>query len=324
MMSCSVDTEVSKRLAHRRVSLYAHDAGGASVLAALASRLENVALTLHSSGPAGRVFGNSGLAECLHDCTCSPDVVLTATSWKSRHETNAWRMARARGIATYVVLDHWSNYAQRFIRDGVQVMPDELWVTDPWAYELALQECPNVPLRLVPAHYREDFALSIRSARVARRSLQAPSEELRVLLLGETLQAVEHEKTYQIAQVFPDELDMVRVTLEAIRLVPGDVRLRIRPHPTQGTGFYESAASNADEVHIEFSRRGATLVEDLAWADLCVGASTMAMVHALDGGVPVVQAFPRSKIRSPLPMAFPVLEGLDQESLLGFRRRSGA
>ena len=55
--------------------------------------------------------------------------------------------ANERAIA---FLDHWTNYPERFLRKGIQHLPDELWVGDEDTERLARADFPNVPIRLVP------------------------------------------------------------------------------------------------------------------------------------------------------------------------------
>ena len=35
------------------------------------------------------------------------------------------------------VIDHWINYKKRFFRNNKIFFPDELWVTDNYAYKIA-------------------------------------------------------------------------------------------------------------------------------------------------------------------------------------------
>ena len=58
-----------------------------------------------------------GLAVC--------DEVLCGSSWRSDMEWRAIKSGRQLGKKVTVFLNHWINYQERFIRNGVQHLPDE-------------------------------------------------------------------------------------------------------------------------------------------------------------------------------------------------------
>ena len=51
---------------------------------------------------------------------------------------------------TVAVIDHWVHYEARFQRDGLRVLPDEIWVCDAEAYALAQASFPGHDIRLQP------------------------------------------------------------------------------------------------------------------------------------------------------------------------------
>ena len=51
------------------------------------------------------------------------------------------------------MLDHWVNYPMRFERQGARVLPDEAWVTDDWAADLARRCFPGLAVRQKPNAY---------------------------------------------------------------------------------------------------------------------------------------------------------------------------
>jgi hypothetical protein len=75
------------------------------------------------------------------------DFVLCGSSAKSPVEIWAWRMAQNEGTPTAVYLDHWKNYAKRFVsEDGTFSLPDEVWVTDGYGYAIAKHELPDAKI----------------------------------------------------------------------------------------------------------------------------------------------------------------------------------
>ena len=61
---------------------------------------------------------------------CSVELVLKA-------KKIARDLAKQKGISTIGVIDHWVNYKERFVLNGVELLSDEIWVTDDEALILA-------------------------------------------------------------------------------------------------------------------------------------------------------------------------------------------
>jgi len=51
------------------------------------------------------------------------------------------------------VIDHWVNYKQRFEREGSIVLPNEIWVSDPYAYEIAKNLFAGISVVELPNTY---------------------------------------------------------------------------------------------------------------------------------------------------------------------------
>ena len=63
--------------------------------------------------------------------------LLTGAGWASNLEHDARRLASVARIPSIAVIDHWVNYTQRVEREGVVILPEEIWVSDPYAAEIA-------------------------------------------------------------------------------------------------------------------------------------------------------------------------------------------
>ena len=102
-------------------------------------------------GPAVGIFQRK-LGHCdllgLNKAVEQSDWLLCGTSWASGLERNAIKMARLVGKKTVAFLDHWVNYHERFQVDGVCCYPDEIWVGDQYAYDLAEKIFSDVPILL--------------------------------------------------------------------------------------------------------------------------------------------------------------------------------
>ena len=88
-------------------------------------------------------------------------MLISGTGWQSDLEHRARLLAHQLGIPSIAVLDHWSNYCERFRREGVEVLPDALWVADEEAAALATAAFPNVPVVQLPNHWLESLSSAV-------------------------------------------------------------------------------------------------------------------------------------------------------------------
>ncbi|MDA9133112.1 hypothetical protein N9K58_07595 [Alphaproteobacteria bacterium] len=202
--------------------------------------------------------------------------LLSGTGWASDLEHQARKVARARGIRTIAVLDHWVNYSERFHRNGETVLPDEIYVTDRYALLKATQIFPNIPVRVY-----ENVYLAIQLSEI----LQSRANAVEVLYLLEPIRA---DWPRHIA----GEFEALEYFLENWhRLdIPNDTTLRIRPHPSDSIGKYNDWLANHAHQNIVLDSGPLSLA--LAKAFWVAGCETYAMAVALAAGKIVISALP--------------------------------
>ena len=278
------------------VLVVAHDAGGAEILAAwLQRRLERArqgqASPLQPSflleGPALRVFTRAGLitdpAGMLDRASAfaTPERwhwILTGTGWASDLERWALQEARQRRLMSCTFLDHWINYRERFtLPDRQLILPNQLWVGDPWAETLAGETFGNqTSIRLLPNPY---FA-AVRAA--FERKGEAPSssrDQRRILYVTEPISAaaVSHQGNPRWHGYTEFEaLDRFCLWLETQSEFSLEA-LRLRPHPSEAADKY-SATLTGHALNWHISPLGQALLQDCLWSDVVVGCNTMALI----------------------------------------------
>src|SRR6185295_16936876 len=112
------------------ICIASHDAGGAEILACYVAQT-GLRCRFALEGPALKVFERHlgrVAVEPLAAAIAGSDWCLFGTSWQSDLEWRAIEEANRAGKRVASFLDHWINYRERFVRDGVQHLPDELWV----------------------------------------------------------------------------------------------------------------------------------------------------------------------------------------------------
>jgi hypothetical protein len=279
-----------KKLA-RPLTVVAHDAGAANhIFAWLGDELCNLCL----AGPARslwqtrlqksrRGFVQSPLPEsALAVALASAATIITGTGWQSSLEHDARKLASEQGIYSIAVIDHWTNYQQRFIRDGEEILPDEIWVSDAHAKQLATSSFPNIPVVQLPNLYLENLVQEVR--RLKANSSNSNCEHL-LLVLEPIRQA-----WGPLAK--PGEFFALDYFVENLHLISESkaLKIRLRPHPSDPLGKYDAwMKSNA---HLPLTLDTGTLTESLAWASTVVGCQTYAMVIGLAMGYTVFSSIP--------------------------------
>lgn len=266
------------------LALVAHDAGAANHLLAWyeAGQLGDAPRPC-LAGPALALWqqGGHGPVLALEQALEGAAMLLSGTGWASAFEHEARRQARARGIRSVAVIDHWTNYRARFVRAGQQVLPDEIWVTDGHALALAQAEFAPLPVRCQPNLYLERQV-----ALVGQRPRPSHAGQ-RVLYVLEPIRAawgVLAEPGELLA------LDYFVAQLARLGLDAGSP-IRLRPHPSDPPGKYGPWLARQRHLDVALDEHP-TLADALAWADTVAGCQTYAMVVALAAGRRVVSTVP--------------------------------
>jgi hypothetical protein len=210
--------------------------------------------------------------------------VLCGSSRAASLERRAVRRARSAGVRCAVWLDHWTNYPMRFELDGSFVLPSEVWVCDAHAAALARAELSGADVRLKGNPYLEDFAAEVHTAERATDPGERDAE--RILYVTEPTSYATEPLTEYLRYL--------------ARRGGGEVELRVRTHPAEPPDKYDGVLPRHAGTLRARVASGASLAEDVAWADTVVGCDTMAMIAALQAGRRVISVLP-SGIRPRLP-----------------------
>jgi hypothetical protein len=229
-------------------------------------------------GPAAALwqsrFGTTATLS-VEDAVDRAAAVLTGTGWASDLEHTARTRASARGFPSIAVIDHWVNYRERFNRDGEEVLPDEIWVTDDYAAALARQEFAGIPVRLKPNLYLEEQLAKVPPLDDADQEVLFVAEPVR----SDWDRDVPGE--FQALDYFMER----RADLE----IPPDAAVRIRPHPSDPPDKYDAWITRWPGTRLD---RSPDLASALGGARWVVGCESYALVVALNAGRQAVSALP--------------------------------
>lgn len=263
------------------LAVVAHDAGAANFIIGWLEDRPELELRLCAAGPAAKLFARTWPNRpllALHDALHGARALLSGTSGPlATLEHDARLLARTFAVPSIGVIDHWVNYRERFERAGTVCLPDEIWVADRYARELActLFEPPRVHLQC--NRYLEKIA-----ARAHASALPHPG-------LRHVLYVLEPMHSAWGRGEQPGEFQALDYFLAAwprLGWSPADTRLRVRPHPSEAPGKYtewlrrlhERPASAGLVAELDHTP---DLADSIGWADDVAGCESFALTVAL-------------------------------------------
>lgn len=284
------------------IALVAHDAGAASHIASWFSNFDQP-LHIYAEGPAKSLFQNvfdQPLEGSLESAVCKSACLITGTGWASDLEHRARLVASNRNIPCVSVLDHWANYRERFQRDGLEVLPHQLWVTDSDAAALATSTFSDISVLQLPNLWLEALCSEVHILRASTATIsQSKRPARRLLYLLEPIRVTWSQGSVEPLE--PGEFQGLRYWLKQLPLLieQGWVAplheleaLALRPHPSEPIGKYQDLIHEASAnwpIHLDQAR---SLPESIAWADAAFGCETQALVAAMACNLPAFSTVP--------------------------------
>lgn len=273
------------------VAIVAHDAGGAEILASYVAQ-NNIRYKLVLEGPAINVFKRRfGSVEIctLEEAISACDWCLCGTGWQSDLEWRAIEQAQNAQKRIVAFLDHWVNYRQRFERNGIQLLPDELWVGDVDAERLAREHFPGISIQLVPNPYFIELKQKIADLEMSKGFFSEGGKK--VLFVSENIS--NHARLQYGDERYwgYTEFDAIEYFLENINVLGDPVEsVVIRPHPSDISGKYDWLLDKYPGI-VNLSG-GKPLIEEIVESDIVIGCEGMAMVVGLLAQKKVVSSIP--------------------------------
>ena len=270
------------------VAIVCHDAGAANhVVAWVKNGLLNGDCRVVMEGPARKIWVTNGLDgnvlyPAITDALCDAACLISGTGWGSNLEHDARVLARQQNLPAIAVLDHWVNYQPRFERRDERLLPDELWVTDTYAYAMAMREFSGIPVCLMENTYISELVKNISTVSLS------PDR------IGSTvLYVLEPARSDWGREGSSGEFQALDYFIGNIALMKAgnDPLIVLRPHPSDPPGKYDQWIAAHPEFRIRIDD-SPDLAYSIARARCVVGCQTYAMVVALEAGKKVISSLP--------------------------------
>jgi hypothetical protein len=272
------------------IAVISHDSGGAEIISSYV-RQQVLSCMFVLSGPAIKIFERKlGSVEvsALEHAIQQSSFVICGSSWQSDVELTAIKLARSQGKRSIVFLDHWVNYEERFTREGETILPDEIWVGDSIAYEIAKKIFNHLPVILINNPYLLDLYRELSQMKTSRTTSNG---SISVLYVCEPI-SLHAFKRYANASYWGYvEEDALHYFLSNISVLKKSIeKIVIRPHPSENVEKYNWAIT---EYQLPIELGGSrSLLEEITNSDVVVGCESMAMVVGLLAGKDVLSCIP--------------------------------
>jgi hypothetical protein len=282
------------------IGVVSHDAGGAEIVSRLVKKMEADYL-FAIAGPAIEVFRrNLGIIEnsTIEELTEKADYLICGTSWQSTHENLALKIAARNNVHVISVLDHYSFYLERYLKNGFDIVPKEIWVTDSRSSELAHQFFPMSQITIVGNPYLEDLKDLYREIEKPKLS----SEYTDILYLTEPTSAQAriqsgHENAWGYT-----EFDALQYFLANLWCLQTNltVRVYLRAHPSEAQYKYSQFLGTYEGYQVLMCEEKDLLIS-MAKVHAIVGCDTMALLLGVEIGVKVYSSLPPCAAHATIP-----------------------
>jgi hypothetical protein len=275
-----------------------HDAGGAQIISSWLRRYlgEYCCVT---EGPAENIFEQKlgkqkslGLNDAIESC----EWVLCGSSWQSNLEKRAIRIAKNKKKKSVAFLDHWVCYKERFIENGLSCLPDEIWVADRDALEIAKNLFSETKVLQKTNPYFEDIKNEL--AEIAAKKRKITDNQILYVCEPISEQAmIDHKDPSYFGYTEKEALTYFLKNIH--ELGEKNPRIIIRPHPAEPRNKYDWVIG--ESMCSITIRNNLNLLEEIINSHLVVGCESMALVIALMAGKRVICSIPDGPGKCGLP-----------------------
>ena len=278
------------------IAIICHDAGGAEILSSWVSgRDKQFCFAL--DGPAKRIFARKCPKHKIvpvHEAIDQSEWVLLGAGWETRFERDALVNAKQKNKHTVVFLDHWVNYLSRLTLDGNIVLPDEFWVGDPEALNIAKDCFPSSLIKLVSNPYFEELKKELNT----NKNESKDPLGINVLYVTEPIDSHADQLGQNLWNY--SEHDALSFFIRNISVLDLPVRrVIIRLHPAENKNKYDYAQDNLKSILIDGQEN--SLIDAIKNVDVVVGCETVAMVVGLLAKKRVISSIPPRGKKCGLP-----------------------
>jgi len=262
------------------IAVFVHDAGGTFYIVKLIKSLKHsLNVDFFCSGPAQEIITRELREERYKPLKFKTlkqfdnrnyKLILTGSGWASDHELNGIQIATENKINCITLVDHWMNYRRRFTRGNSLFLPDEIWVVDEFAYNIAIKEFGKNEVLINQVRDPIKFEIAKLKKEI--------KEEDRILYITEPISSFgKMLKSNQEMKI--SEKDALNKFVRFMSKLNSHTQVAVRVHPSEDIKQYRKMFYEFN-VRIGFSQESDPLV-DILRSRYVVGLESVMLVWAL-------------------------------------------
>jgi hypothetical protein len=261
------------------IALISRDAGGAEFISRYASN-QKEKFCLAATGPAIKIFKKKFRNKKILDYKKAiriSDWALCSTGTSTDYEKNAIIFAKKNNKKIIAYIDHWVEYRERFLKNKKLIRPDEIWVSDKYALDIAKKNnLRNITIKENPLF--NDFLKY-------KKKFNRKNCNGNILFLSEPVS--KDLKNYY------DETECIRYFLKNLNISKLKYKnIQIRPHPAESVSKFIKLKKISKKIFISNKNN---IFHDIMKSNIIVGINTIALVLGLLANKKVISCIPGKK-----------------------------
>ncbi len=275
------------------------DAGGAEILSRICKKIKWNKF-YYLIGPAKNIFNKKHTIKHtnLKEKISSVDALICTTSFNDRSYYDSIQFAKKKGIYSILVLDHWTFYKERLIKNKNDFLPDEVVVFDKYASRILKKLFPLIKVRIIENPYLKEMIKGIKE-----QSKKTMKNSFNILYCTDSTQVMKTSLNKKTKRIYGySEFEALEYFFENINNLMRKIDLiTIRIHPSEKTDKYDKIIKKYSSKFKIKKNRKVDLIKQISISDTIVGCETFPMVIGLYAKKNVVCSIPPKGKKSPLP-----------------------
>ncbi|OGI11757.1 MAG: hypothetical protein A2Y40_01080 [Candidatus Margulisbacteria bacterium GWF2_35_9] len=220
----------------------------------------------------------------------NPELIFTGTSYTSNIEQQFINIALKNRIRCYSFIDHWTSISKRFKNlDGKMILPDQVWVIDERAKQLAIEEGIDKDRLVISGNPYHDWLLNWkptinREAFFKQVGLQHINQKI-LVYAPDPLSNVKGKEVFGF-----DELSATSVLVELFKKYPTKLKgwkILVKAHPNQDRDKLNKIIERHKTFYILPEEVDINLA--LFYADAVIGFFSSVLIEATIMNKPVLR-----------------------------------
>ncbi len=268
------------------IGISSHDAGGAELLSEYVAKNKNQ-YVFFVSGPAIDIFKkkikNFKISNFKDYCN-KLKKVITSTGWATKNEIKIINICKNKKIKVCAYLDHWVNYKERFMLNKKLILPDEIWVSDSLAFNIAKKIFKDrIKLKKIRNFYFDNAKKFFKENKKLKKN-----KAKNILYLCEPID--DHYKK----KILYNETNCLELFLQKLNKFDKINLITFRPHPCEKNEKYHWLLKKKN-YRIKVTKKN-TLFREILNNDIIVGCNTVALYVALLANKKVFTSIPKGNV----------------------------